>query len=214
MKTKIIISNTHSRFLNILKTNLIHHTQDIDAYVVSLNDIFKAYDIIKPKHIYIADQDQNHKGVELLAKDEIFKNDGCSIHYSGNDFLNIIDTKVYYNKQLNRNNTLAIMFSLSKNTDLLEILDKQEIPYHIFDSPHISHKYNIGLLTDEERSNIMNTYCGLVSFNQEYIAEAHNCGCSHYDIAKPENILTGSNQTSFKDTILDINLYIKNKLYE
>jgi quinolinate synthase len=197
----------------MLRNNLVSHVNNIDAYVVDVNDIFKAYDIIKPAHIYLDKNDTHNKAIKLFKQDIILQSGNCTIHDNDSAFCHITDIKIYYNQNLKRNNTLAIIFDSYSDDNLLQKLDADSIPYHIFDSPHILHKYNLGLLTDNEKAHIMNTYRGIITPHKAYIAESKICNCPHYDMLDPDSIINNKLQ-NFNDAVIDINEYIKNNLYE
>jgi hypothetical protein len=112
------------------------------------------------------------------------------------------------------NDQLFVNKGLAKNDDVVCFLEyRNEIPleinnllypktkHHIklFNSPHIKHVQNLGLINESERANILqlSKYYLPIDDTDEYVAEAVACGCSILD----------SSNLQIKDTDIDLLSY-------
>lgn len=212
MKPKIIISETSSRLIDSIKNNLANHYENIDSYLINMSEIFKAFDIIKSDHIILSYKDINSTTVKLFL-DSINPNHPVKIIIEGIDHINIIDSSTYFNQNLVKNNTLAIILDENEiDKSIFDTLDIHNIHYHIFDAPNFEHKYNLGLLNSRERANIINQYGSVATFKSLYAAETFACGGSYYGLEYLNKIIDHSPQL-LTGSIIDINQYIQKSLY-
>lgn len=83
-----------------------------------------------------------------------------------------------------KKNTYAVFLEYTKTipADLSMLLypnTKKHI--RLFNSPHIQHHQNIGLLSESDKAQILNTYEYFININDEYVEEALSCGAKVVD---------------------------------
>ena len=115
---------------------------------------------------------------------------------------NLINDQLFMNKNLTKNDDIVCF--LEYRNEIPSVINNLLYPktkHHIklFNSPHIKHVQNLGLISESERANILqlSKYYLPIDDNDEYVAEAVACGCS---------ILDSSNLQT-KDTDIDLLSY-------
>ena len=212
MKPKIIISATSSRFIDSIKNNLSNHYDILDSYIINISEIFKAFDIIKPDHIVLSNKDVNNVTTKMFLNDVKTSND-IRIDIENINHTNVIDSSIYFNKNVIKNDTLAIILDGEDiNPSILDTLNIHGIKYHIFDAPNFSHKYNLGLLNSIDRADVINRYSSVATFKSLYAAETVACGSLYYGLEYLDKIIDRSPQL-LTAPIIDINHYIQQNLY-
>lgn len=93
-----------------------------------------------------------------------------------------------------KKNILAVFLNNStKVPDSIEKkLQKNNLKFQVrlFDNKNIKHDYNVGLVSEKEKTEILNTYKYYIAINDNYINEAKICGAILLDpeTFKPMNI--------------------------
>lgn len=208
MNTKIIISQSTSRFLDNLKIAIYHHKNDVDAYIVDMKEIFKAYDIIKPDKIYINYQDLQSLYVEALYS-QLSEKDKSKFVVDNNNFTNVVNKEIFRLYSIPRNDKMAVILdNIDSIPEKLSNLLNSKNPPHMFNNPKIKHTYNLGMLLEHQKAFIFSSYKHIIGKNNLYKNETILCGASYIDIDSDFD-----NPISTADPIVDISDYIVGELY-
>lgn len=99
------------------------------------------------------------------------------------------------------NNTIEIPYNLLRN------IEKNNIDYRIrlFDNSNIKHIYNIGLISESDKAEILKTYKYFISLNNNYFYEAIICGIK---ILNMKNLTELNTDHSDIDSCISINNFI------
>jgi hypothetical protein len=211
MKTNIIVSNSNSRFLQVLRT--IRHPS-IDFYFIDLSEIFKAYDILKPKYIVLNNYEIDDNTVSLFRKEpkvseKLFIN-------NDNKTYNIINKNLFSNIDFTKNKSknLAIFNMSNKEDDIIKNLQNNNISFCLFNSS-LKHKYNLGAIEYSQIPKLLQEYRGVVSHGNIYSSEAFLSKCLYYRIEDDDlinNLLT-NNYTPVQEPE-DVYFFIEKKFHE
>lgn len=210
MKTNIIVSNTKSRFLEVVKTA---RDPNINFYFIDLLDIFKAYDVLQPKHILLDKNDLNNSTISLFMKEpqipeKLFINNDSQTY-------RIINKNLFTNtRQENiKTKNLAILNISDKEHNLIKMLEDNNINFHLFNSS-LRHKYNLGTIEYIQTPSILEKYHGVIGYDNIYSVEALLSGCVYYNIGEDLiNNLLNNICTEIQEPE-DISSFIENNFYD
>lgn len=209
MKTNIVVSKSNSRLLDNLKIAMYHHKNNIDVYVIDTKEIFKAYDIIKPKKICINESDFNTLEIKTFYQ-QATEEEKSRFIVDNESLYNVVNTEIFRSYSITRNNYYAVL--LDNIYDLPEhILRLCETNLvHMFNNPNIKHPMNLGTLLEHQKAFIFSSYQYIIGQNNLYRNESVLCGASYIDMQSTDMkpVINDNNQ------IIDINDYIKKEFYD
>jgi hypothetical protein len=123
----------------------------------------------------------NNKVTHLLNQET--DNPGCV------NIQKYINNHIFFDRSSNtpRSNIMAgflgevseIPFNLTKYLMLSD--SKKETMIRLFDNPDIANTYNVGIISEHEKANILQTYKYFLNINDSYIYEAIACGITVLD---------------------------------
>lgn len=210
MKINIIVSNTKSRFLEVLKTI---QNEYINFYFIDISEIFKAYDILKPKYIILNSDELINNAISLFIK-EPQVSEKLFINYDHKTY-KIINKNLFLNIDSKNHKTknVAIFDISEKENDIIKNLEDNQIDFHLFNSS-LKHKYNLGTIEYTQIPDLIKDYNGIVGYNNIYSAEAILSGCSFYN--REEDLIKNllANNPVKEQELEDIDSFIENNFYD
>jgi hypothetical protein len=208
MKHKIIISTTNSRLLDSIKISIPNHAEYVDFYILNVEEIFKAYDIIKPYKICIAKSDIEHFAIKTFmnqyhAMKDLFIIDDL------NNFKHVINREIFKKYSISRNNKRAILLDNIEElpSNIVDLTMRSDCDIHMFNNSKINNPYNLGTLLEHQKAFILASYKSIIGKNHIYKNESLLCGASYIDM---DTMVAVDNMDS---DIIDINDYIKKEFY-
>lgn len=176
----------------------IHQYHRINSYIFSLDDLdsetlqFIA-DYGNKLKIFIYHQSLNEQVIEHLS--------GCyhlsQDDYSQSNFIQIpqlINTHIFNNNKLDHRNKQIVAFidnleSIPSELSQLLYPDDRRLNIKMYGGT-FGHMQNLGLVSEQDKSYILNTNTGFLSLDTSYIPEALLCGCDIYTTDSIRNNLT------------------------
>jgi hypothetical protein len=207
-KNKIIISSTNSRLLDNIKISSHNHFNNIDWYTINIDEIFKAYDLIRPYKICLCKKDLDKVSVKTFIEQKIVEQ--SSLIIDEYNFLNVVNMNVFKSYQIPRINKYAILLdNIDTIPKHLQIeLESDECKIHIFNNDSFKHPYNLGTLLEHQKAFIFSTYEAIMGKDNLYKNEALLCGAKYIDIESNE--ITKTNNI---DQLINIDDFIKKEFY-
>lgn len=207
---RILVQQHNDRFINNLFYTL-KNTQQAHQLIIN-KDIYKIYHRYQfDVAVFIASkfsQDiaqfiseyYNQNTIKFIIYHDIFNqniiNDygDIAINLVKNDtehrkaikIPSLLNNKVFKNLNTIRDkNTYAVFLEYSSSIpENLEnfLYPKTKKHIRLFNSPHIQHHQNMGLLSEQDKAKILNTHEYFINTNGEYVQEALECGAKVIDI--------------------------------
>jgi hypothetical protein len=207
-KNKIILSSEYSRLLDNIKICSHNHFDNIDWYTINVDEIFKAYDLIKPYKICLCKKDLSKISVKTFIEQKIV--DQSSLIVDEYNFLNVVNTSVFKPYNISRTNKYAMLLD---NIDTIpdhiqKELESDKCKIHMFNNPSITHSYNLGTLLEHQKAFIFSTYEAIIGKDNLYKNETLLCGSKYIDVESVDMIENNS-----MDQLIDVNDFIKKEFY-
>lgn len=104
---------------------------------------------------------------------------------------NILNSSVYSNKNLSRNN--KILCILSSDKICIEKIEKflypqSKMPIVLINNPEIIHDQNIGIMLDDHLDMAMNTHGSIIDLTESYDAEISQCRIPKYNLDQLDDL--------------------------
>ena len=124
------------------------------------------------------------------------------------EYGDMYNEKVFYDRQLQRNDRIAIILSNdnNKNDILQEILYPNVFDHKlvVFNNPDFKSPVNLGILNSSDLAIVLNIYGAVLDMDQKLYLQAQACKTKYYDISNIQVKEAILNQ-NFKISNLDLN---------
>lgn len=218
---KIFISTKNNKFIkNIVLSQIpgldiisghyqqqlykIHQHHKINSYLFSLDDLdAETLQFIVDYHskikIFIYHNALNEQIIEHLS--------GCyhlsKDNYSSSNFIQIpqlINTHIFYNQKREDRNQQVVSFidhldNISSELAPLLYPNNKQLNIKMYGGT-FGHMQNLGLASEIDKANILNSNTSFLSLDTSYIPEALLCGCDVYTTESIQNNLTINDRIS------------------
>lgn len=103
----------------------------------------------------------------------------------------LINKEIFYSRDIQKIESIACFLDSVNEipSDLIQYLyPNTKLPIKMFNNANIKHHQNIGLLTEKDKSIILNNYTYYISIDNWYAAEAEACGSIVLDTKELNNM--------------------------
>lgn len=130
------------------------------------------------------------------------------------DVSGYVNPRIFFSDQSNDRQNIAAVFLSGVNSipfNLLKNLETKNLDFKVrlFDNHMIKNKYNVGLLSEQEKANILKKYKYYININNLYLREALLCGA---EVLNFENLNSIEIPQSLTSSVKDIHLFLNEML--
>jgi hypothetical protein len=97
----------------------------------------------------------------------------------------LVNDKIFYNKKIEKNNNIVCFLENISEIpkELMEYLyPNSHLPIKLFNNKKVHHPQNLGLLTEQDKADLLQQSLYYLAIDNEYIPEAWACNCRVLEI--------------------------------